>query len=221
MAITVFLADDHQIVRDGLRALLNTIDDFELVGEASNGKDALRCIQSLRPNVLVADLMMSVMPGLELTRQVRQLSPKTQVVVLSMHADIPYVVEAFRCGAVAYVVKDAGANELVAAIRAAAKGERYLSPPLSQSALASFGRHDGKPVDPFDSLTARELDVLRLTAEGLSGVQVAERLFISPRTVETHRSNISRKLNVKNQKELIRYAVQRKLVSEATVDRPG
>jgi two-component system response regulator NreC len=212
VSITVFLADDHQIVRDGIRALLKTIGDLRLVGEASDGKEAIQCIATLRPDVLVADLSLPGIPGLELTRQVRQKLPKTQVVILSMHADIPYVVEAFRCGAVGYVVKDAGADQLVAAIRAAAKGDRYLSPPLSQSALASFRRNGRMSADPFDSLTARELEVLRLTAEGLSGAQVAQRLLISPRTVETHRSNISRKLNVKNQKELIRYAVQRKLV---------
>jgi two-component system response regulator NreC len=212
VSITVFLADDHQIVRDGIRALLKTIGDLRLVGEASDGKETIQCIATLRPDVLVADLSLPGIPGLELTRQVRQKLPKTQVVILSMHADIPYVVEAFRCGAVGYVVKDAGADQLVAAIRAAAKGDRYLSPPLSQSALASFRRNGRMSADPFDSLTARELEVLRLTAEGLSGAQVAQRLLISPRTVETHRSNISRKLNVKNQKELIRYAVQRKLV---------
>jgi DNA-binding NarL/FixJ family response regulator len=219
VSITVFLADDHQIVRDGLRALLKTIGDLRLVGEASDGTDAMQCVAILRPDVLVADLTLPGIPGLELTRQVRQKLPRTQVVVLSMHADIPYVVEALRCGAVGYVVKDAGAEQLVAAIRAAAKGDRYLSPPLSQSALASFRRNGRVSADPFDSLTARELDVLRLTAEGLSGAQVAERLLISPRTVETHRSNISRKLSVKNQKELIRYAIQRKLVTDVVPDR--
>lgn len=215
MPITVLLADDHQIVREGLRALLKDVPEIQLVGEAANGNDALQLVQDLRPNVVIADLMMPGLPGFELTRQVRLKSPQTQVVILSMHADIPYVVEAMRCGAAAYVVKDAGAGDLIAAVHAAARGERYLGPSLSQSALTSLGRNGGHTNDPFESLTARELEVLRLTAEGYSGAEVAERLFISPRTVETHRSNIVRKLNVKNQKELIRYAVQRRLMTDA------
>jgi two-component system, NarL family, response regulator NreC len=206
--ITVVLADDHQIVREGLRALLKGVPDVRLIGEAADGHEALRLVEQLRPQVLVADLMMPGLPGFELTRLIRRKATRTQVVVLSMHADAPYVLEALRSGALAYVVKDAGADQLVQAIRAAAEGKRYLSPPLSESALGAFGKHGKVPEDPFETLTAREREVLRLTAEGLSGSAVAEQLFISPRTVETHRANIMRKLGVKNQKELIRYAVQ-------------
>jgi DNA-binding NarL/FixJ family response regulator len=211
--LSVVLADDHQIVREGLRALLKGVPDLRLVGEAADGREALRLVEELRPDVLVADLMMPGLPGFELTRQVRRSSTSTHVVVLSMHADVPYVLEALRSGAAAYVVKDAGAEELVKAIRSAAGGERYLSPPLSEAALGAFGKQRGVQNDPFETLTAREREVLRLTADGLSGTAVAEQLGISPRTVETHRANIMRKLGVKNQKELIRYAVQRRLTT--------
>jgi DNA-binding NarL/FixJ family response regulator len=206
--ITVVLADDHQIVREGVRALLKGVSELRIVGEAADGREALRLVEELHPDVLVADLMIPGLPGFELTRMIRRNGGRTQVVVLSMHADVPYVLEALRCGAAAYVVKDAGADELVKAVKAAAAGERYLSPPLSESALGAFGKHGKVPDDPFETLTAREREVLRLTADGLSGAAVAEQLFISPRTVETHRANIMRKLGVKNQKELIRYAVQ-------------
>lgn len=215
MTVSVVLADDHQIVRDGLRALLRAVPEFELIGEAADGRQALKLVADLRPDVLVADLMMPRLGGFEVTRNVRRRHPKTRVVVLSMHADVPYVLEALRAGAIGYVLKDAGADELIAAIRAAAGNQRYLSPPLSESALGDYTRRDqGPPTDPFETLTAREREVLRLTADGHSGASVAEQLFISPRTVETHRANIMRKLNVKNQKELIRYAVQRGLPVE-------
>ena len=157
---------------------------------------------------------------LEATLEIRKRLPRVKIIVLSQYGEPEYVRRFLKAGVSGYVLKRAAGAELVAAIRAAAKGDRYLSPPLSQSALASFRRNGRMSADPFDSLTARELDVLRLTAEGLSGAQVAERLLISPRTVETHRSNISRKLNVKNQKELIRYAIQRKLVTGVVPDQP-
>src|SRR5262249_2343245 len=144
--------------------------------------------------------------------QVRRRSPHTQVVILSMHSDAAYVAEALRAGAVGYVVKDAGVEELLRAVRAAAAGQRYLSPALSETALGGYALRAegaGVPADPYETLTAREREVLQLTAEGHSGAAIAGRLFISPRTVETHRANLMRKLGLRNQKELIRYALQR------------
>src|SRR5690242_13073001 len=148
--------------------------------------------------------MLPGLNGFEVARQVRRRSPHTQVVVLSMHSDAAYVLEALRAGALGYVVKDAGVEELLRAVRAAAAGRRYLSPPLSETALgAAAGRAEGQtlPPDPYETLTAREREVLQLTAEGLSGAAIAARLFISPRTVESHRANLMRKLGVRNQKE--------------------
>ena len=210
MTWTLLLADDHLIVRQGLRALLAAETDLRLVGEASEGLEALRLAERLRPDVLVLDLMMPGLNGLDVARQVARRSPETRVVILSMHAHEAYVLEALLAGASAYVLKESSSDELVKAIRAVTSGRRYLSPPLSEEALGAYTRRTGSlPPDPYHTLTAREREVLQLTADGHSGTDIAERLFISPRTVETHRANLMRKLKVRNQKELIRYALQR------------
>jgi DNA-binding NarL/FixJ family response regulator len=210
MALTILLADDHQIVRQGLRAILKAEADFQLAGEASDGLETLRLVERLQPDVMVLDLMMPGLNGMEVARQVSRRSPRTRVVILSMHSTEAYVVEALRAGASAYVLKESSAEELVRAIREVAAGRRYFSPPISEQALGTYlQKMEGSPVDPYDTLTAREREVLQLTAEGLSGNEIAKRLFISSRTVETHRANLMRKLAVRNQKELIRYAMQR------------
>ena len=207
MALTLVVADDHRIVREGLRAVLAAEPDFRLVGEAGDGLEALRLVERLRPDVLVLDLRLPGLGGVEVARRVARRCPRTAVVVLSMHCDPSYVAEALRAGARAYVPKDAGVEELVRAVRAAAAGEEYLSPALPREAIAELRRQDAP--DPYAALTPREREVLQLTAEGCSCNEVARRLFISPRTVETHRANVMRKLGVRNQKELIRYAVRR------------
>jgi DNA-binding NarL/FixJ family response regulator len=210
MPISVLLADDHAIVREGLRAVLQTVPDLHLAGEAADGQEALRLLDRLKPDVLVLDMMLPGLNGREVARQAAKRAPRTKVVILSMHADPAYVVAALQAGAAAYVVKEAGVEELVKAIREAVAGGRYLSPPLSESALGDYARRaGGTPADPYESLTPREREVLQLTAEGHSGAAVAERLFISPRTVETHRANLMRKLGLRNQKEMVRYALQR------------
>jgi DNA-binding NarL/FixJ family response regulator len=213
MNLTLVLADDHRIVRQGLRALLATEPEFGLVGEAADGLEAVRLVERLRPDVLVLDLMMPGLDGLEVARRVARQSPRTRTVILSMYANEAYVVEALRAGAVAYVLKESGAEELMQAVRAAAAGGRFLSPTISEHALRAYAQEaGGGPADPYDALTAREREVLQLTAEGHSGGAIAGRLFISPRTVESHRSNLMRKLGVRNQKELVRYAVLRGLL---------
>src|SRR5947209_11398552 len=193
MPLTLMLADDHQIVRQGLRAILQNEPDFHLVGEAADGPEALRLAQRLRPDVLVLDVMMPGLSGLEVARQLTRLAPRTRVVMLTMHAEQAYVAEALKAGAAGYVLKDAGVHELVKAIREAAAGRRYLSPPLSEQALDDYLRRAGaEPADAYETLTLREREVLQMTAEGCSGVEVADRLFISPRTVESHRANLMR-----------------------------
>jgi DNA-binding NarL/FixJ family response regulator len=215
MALTLMLADDHQIVRQGLKALLKTEPDLQLVGEASDGLEAVRLAERLQPQVLVLDLMMPGLNGLEVARQVARRSPRTSIVILSMHSDEAYVVEALRAGAQAYVLKESGAEELVRAIRAVAAGERYFSPPLSENALGAYMQKvESTPVDRYETLTSREREVLQLTVEGHSSTEIARRLFISSRTVESHRANLMRKLAVRNQKELIRYAMQRGILPE-------
>jgi DNA-binding NarL/FixJ family response regulator len=214
MPLTVVLADDHQILRQGLRALLQLEADLQLLGEAADGLEAVRLVERVRPDVLVLDLMMPGLDGLEVARQLAVKSPATRVIILSMHANEAYVIEALRAGALGYVLKEAGADDLVQAIRCVAEGRRYFSAPFSEQTLEAYAqRAEGAPLDPFRTLTAREREVLQLTAEGHSGVEISERLFISPRTVESHRANLMRKLGVRNQKELVRYALQRGLVA--------
>jgi len=215
------LADDHAIVRQGLQAVLKTQPDIQVVGEAADGPEAVRVAERLRPDVLLLDLMMPGLNGLDVAKQLARRLPRTRIVVLSMHADIAYALAAMRAGASAYVVKEAGVDELVRAIRAVAEGRRYFSPPHSEQAVENYaGRMEETPVDPYHTLTFREREVLQLTAEGHSSSEIGERLFISPRTVESHRANLMRKLTVRNQKELIRYAVRRGLLAGNPGDLP-
>jgi len=210
--ITIVLADDHHVVRQALKSLLETESGFEFVGEAGDGIEALKVVERLRPRILVCDLMMPGLNGLEVTRQVTK-DTKTRVIILSMHSSDAHVSEALKNGASGYVLKDAQASELVHAIREVAAGRRYLSKPLSQRTIDIYARKLGSTyTDPYDKLTTRERQVLQLAAEGLTNPQISDRLFISPRTTETHRANLMRKLQLQNQSELIRYAVKRGII---------
>jgi DNA-binding NarL/FixJ family response regulator len=212
MTVTVVLAEDHKIVRQGLCAVLAAEPGLRVVGQAADGPGALRVVERLRPDVLVLDLMLPGLGGLDVARAVAERVPRTRTVILSMHANEAYVAEAFRAGAAGYVLKEESAGELARAIREAAAGRRHLSGLISVEAVRAYeARAAGGTADPYEALTLREREVLRLTAEGHSGAEVARRLFISPRTVETHRANLMRKLGVRNQKELVRFAVQRGL----------
>jgi len=207
---TIVLADDHHIVRQGLRSLLEAEPDFSVVGETGDGLEAAQLVERLRPDVLVLDLMMPGLNGLEVTRQVSQRSPQTRVVILSMHANEAHVLEALRAGAVAYVLKESTSAELVRAVREAVAGRRYLSPPLSERAIEAYmQKAESVALDPYETLTAREREVLYLVAEGHTNAEIADRLFISRRTVETHRANLMRKLDLRTQTDLISYALRR------------
>ncbi len=191
MRLNLVVADDHQMVRQGLCALLQLEQDFRLAGEAADGVEALRLVERLRPDVLVLDLMMPGLGGLEVARQTARRSPRTRTVVVSIHKDEAYVAEALRVGAAGYVLKDCRADDLFRAVREAAAGRRFLCPCISEVALRAYVRKvRGASADPFGTLTNREREVFQLTAEGHSGGVVAERLFISPRTVESHRANL-------------------------------
>jgi len=207
--ISILLADDHPVVRRGLRALLEAVPDFRVAGETGDGLEAVRLVEELRPQVLILDLMMPGVGGLEVVRQVNHRFPVTRVVILSMHANEAYVVEALRNGASGYVLKDAGGGELVQAVRAVVAGGRYLSPPLSERAIAAYvERAKSAPLDPVGELTTREREVLGLAAEGQSSADIAARLGISPRTAETHRANLMGKLGLHNQTDLVRFAIR-------------
>jgi DNA-binding NarL/FixJ family response regulator len=213
MKTQILLADDHQVIIDGLKALLSGEPDMEVIGQATDGLQVVPRVLELKPDVLVLDLMMPGLGGLEVARQMKERAPSTKVIVLSMHANDAYVVEALRNGASGYVLKQAEARALVDAIRAVRAGGRYLSPPLSEEKLERW-EHDAKaaPFDPYDTLSTREREVLQLAAEGLTSAAIGERLAIGKRTVETHRANLQRKLGVKTQADLVRFAVKKGLV---------
>jgi DNA-binding NarL/FixJ family response regulator len=212
--IEIVLADDHQVVLEGFKALLGAEPDFRVVGEATDGLGVAPLVERLRPEVLVVDLMMPGLGGLEVVRQIHQKHSDVRIAVLSMHANEAYVVEALKNGASAYVLKQAPARALVEAIRAIAAGGRYLSPPLSEDKIAAYQqRTRAATVDLYDTLSTREREVLKLAAEGLTNAAIGERLQIGKRTVETHRANLIRKLDLKSQADLVRFAIHRGLVS--------
>jgi DNA-binding NarL/FixJ family response regulator len=213
MMIEIVLADDHQVVLEGFKVLLGGESDFRVVGEATDGLGVAPVVERLRPSVLVVDLMMPGLSGLEVTRQVHARWPEVRIAVLSMHANEAYVVEALKNGASAYVLKQAPARALVEAIRAIAAGGRYLSPPLSEEKIADYEqRTRAATVDPYETLSTREREVLQLAAQGLTNAAIGDRLSIGKRTVETHRANLIRKLDLKSQADLVRFAVRRGLV---------
>lgn len=198
------------MVREGVRKLLEEQTSFRVIGESGDGLEAIAQVEKLKPEVLVVDIMLPGLNGLEVVRVVRQRSPQTRVIVLSMHASEAYVVEALRNGASGYVLKESSGIELIRAIQAVIEGTRYLSPSLAERALDAYIENMGQAInDPYDMLTERERQVLHLAAEGQSNAAIAERLSIGVRTVETHRSNLLHKLSLKNQHELVRYAIQR------------
>jgi two-component system, NarL family, response regulator NreC len=212
----IVLVDDHQIVRKGIKAILDTQSDFKVVGEGGDGLVAVELVEKLQPDILVVDLMMGGINGLEVIRQLRKKAPHTRIVVLSMYSDESYVLEALRSGAKAYVLKDNTAEELVHAIREVALGRRYLSAPLSERAIEAYTQNIETAAidDPYNRLTTREREILQLAAQGWGNVEIANRLFISPRTVETHRANLMHKLGIRSQPELLKYAAVKKIIPD-------
>lgn len=209
---TVVLADDHPVVRTGVRSLLESDAGFEVVGEAGNGHEAVQLVEELQPDILVLDLMMEGMNGIEVTRHLSKRSPGTGIVILSMHSNETYVVEALKAGARAYVLKESSSEELVQAVNNAMAGRRYLSASLSERAINRYASTSAGPTNNDDRLTAREREVLPLVAQGLTSSEIARRLLISARTVDVHRGNLTRKLGFKCQADLIRYAIQKSIL---------
>lgn len=221
-SITIALADDHNLVRQALRTLLETEPDFSVIAEASDGLAAVQVVERLAPAVLVADLMMPGINGTEVARQVARRYPQTRVILLSMHVNEAHVMEALRNGARGYMRKDATAADLIRAVREVAAGHLFLSPPFSDKAIEAYRkRAEEAATDPYTSLSDREREVLHLAAEGQGNTEIGGRLGISPRTVESHRASVMRKLGLQRQMDLVRYALRRGIVSADEEPLPG
>ncbi len=207
--IRILLADDHALVRQGLRFILEAQDDMEIVGQAGNGNEAVEMAEKLKPDVVVMDVAMPGLNGVEATRRLSGSLPRTRVLALSMHKDSVYVREILRAGARGYLLKDSGDADLVAAVRAVAKGEGYISPAVSDAVLSDYRKH---VTDPLDLLTSREREVLQLIAEGKTNKEIATDLNLSVYTVEAHRGRIMEKLNLHSTGELVRFALRNGLI---------
>lgn len=209
--IKMLLVEDHIVVRQGIKALLADEPDIEIVGEADNGRQALHLVSELRPDVVLMDISMPGLNGIEATRQIRQRYSEVKVIILSMHANEEYVFQVLRAGASGYVLKQSDSSEVLTAIRAALSGGSFLSPPISRAVIDDYVHRAevrGQGSD-LDLLTSREREVLQLLAEGLSNREIAEQLNISIKTVETHRSNMMNKLDVKSKTDLVKYALRK------------
>lgn len=203
--ITVLLADDHAMVRRGVRAYLETHADMHIVGEAASGAEAVKLCAELVPDVVLLDLVMPGLDGVEATRQIKQASPRTQVVILTSYHENNHVLPAIKAGALSYLLKDVSSEELLAAIRKAAQGEAVLHPRIAQQLMRSL-QQPATPHDPFAALSERELEVLRLIAEGLSNAAIGAQLFISEKTVKSHVGNILGKLHLNDRTQAAVYA---------------
>ncbi|HLC06308.1 MAG TPA: response regulator transcription factor [Anaerolineales bacterium] len=214
--IRVLIADDHAIVRSGVRLLLETQEGIEVVGEARSGDQAVALVEQLRPSLVLMDIAMPGMAGMEATRQIKARHPEVQVLVLTMHRSDEYFFEVLKAGASGYVLKAAETNELIAAVRAVARGEVFLHPSMARQLLSDYLSRVNETEDPGHPwLTAREKEILHLLAEGFSSNEIAEKLVISPSTVHTHRSNLMQKLNLNSRRELIQFARRRGLMGNA------
>jgi DNA-binding NarL/FixJ family response regulator len=215
MPVRVLLVDDHAIVREGLRLVLSSEADIEVVGEAGDGREAIDRVASLLPDVVVMDITMPHLNGLEATRQIRQQFPHTQVVILTMHDNRAYYLQFAKAGAAGCILKHSMGRELVKAIEAAARGESYLPPSIAATLLADYRRLASQPVlGPNNPLTAREREILQLVAEGHTNRAIADLLVVSIKTVQAHRANIMEKLDAHDRVDLVRYAVSTGLVRD-------
>jgi DNA-binding NarL/FixJ family response regulator len=214
--IRILLADDHAVLRAGLRALLNAEPDMEVIGEAANGREAVERAESLRPDVIVMDLSMPVMGGLDATKQIKEKGLSTRVLVLTVHAEQQYLLPVLQAGGAGYVLKQAADTELIQAIRTVHRGEAFLYPSAANLLLADYRRRVVRGEDQFDGLSEREREVLKLTAEGFSSQEIADKLIISAKTVDTYRQRIMDKLDIHHRSELIRYALRKGMLTAPT-----
>ena len=205
----ILLADDHSVVRSGFRMILASQNDMEVVGEVANGREAVEQATALQPDVVIMDVTMPELNGIEATRRITAALPRTRILALSMHKDSVYVREILRAGACGYLLKDSGEGDLVSAVRAVARGEGYLSSGVSDAVLTDYRKH---VTDPIDLLSSREREVLQMIAEGKTNKEIAVTLNLSVYTVEAHRGRIMEKLNLHSTGELVRFAVRNGLI---------
>lgn len=216
MKIRILLADDHTILRAGLRMMLNAQPDMDVIGEAQDGRQALQEVQRLQPDVVLMDITMPDMNGIEATKQIKRMQPDVKILVLTMHEHDEYVFQALRAGASGYMLKEALDTELITAIHVIKSGQFYLSPTAQSVVVGDYLQRvrTGEERDSYSSLTEREREILKLVAEGHTNNQIAERLVISPKTVDTHRTHIMDKLNLHSRAELVKYAMRRGLLED-------
>jgi len=211
--ISILLADDHTILRESLRTRLEREPDLVVVGEAEDGRAAVALACQLQPNVVVMDIAMPLLNGLEATRQLKRQCPNVRVLILSQHDNEEYIRQALEAGAMGYILKDAAAGELIGAIRSVQRGEAILSPAITRLVIEDYLRWGGiRPNEKVDGLSTREREILQLIAEGYTNKQIAEILTISIKTVQSHRLNLMQKLNLHDRGELIKYAIQKKII---------
>jgi DNA-binding NarL/FixJ family response regulator len=209
--ISVFIADDHSVVREGLAALLASQPDIRIAGTAANGRDALAAVLQSSPEVVIMDIAMPEMNGIETARAIHARSPQTQIVILSMHAGAEHVFQALAAGARGYLLKESAAREIIDAVHAVQLGRRYLSAKVAEILAERVSRSAG--VSPLESLSARERQILKLVADGWSSARIAERLHLSPKTVDTYRSRLMEKLHLSDIPSLVKFAIQHGLTS--------
>jgi DNA-binding NarL/FixJ family response regulator len=210
MAISVFLADDHAIIRDGLRLILETQGDITVVGEAANGREAVHKIKELCPDIVIMDIVMPELNGIDATIQITETCPSTNVIILSVLDTSEYIFEALKAGAKGYILKESAGEEVVQAIRRVQSGHHYLSQEISEAVITDYIKRRGynEEKSPLKSLSRREREILQLVVEGKSATEISDILFISPKTVETYKSRIMQKLNIKDLPSLVRYAIK-------------
>ncbi len=211
----IVIAEDYRILREGLRALLSSHPDIEIVGEAEDGQDAIRRVEKLKPDLALMDLSMPKMSGMDAIKEIRKRSPLTRILVLTVHKEEEYILEAFRAGANGYVLKDASQTELGMAVRSVLDGKQYVSPGISDKLIEGYleGRKRAKPSTSWDMLTRREREIIKLIAEGYKNKEIAEYLCISVKTVEKHRANLMKKLDIHNIQALTILALEKGLVT--------
>lgn len=215
MTITVLLADDHAVVRDGISALLEGENDIHVVGAASNGREAVRQAKKLDPDVAIMDIAMPELNGIEATAQICEAYPSIRVIILSMHDTTEHIFQALKAGAKGYLLKESAGKEVIAAVRAVHSGRRYLSQKIEEKVIENYidYRKTAPDRSPLEKLSLREREILQLVVEGKSSAEIAETLFISPKTVETYRSRLMQKLGVRNLPGLVKFAIQHGLTT--------